>query len=63
MRVRFKARCERVRINNGIVEAMFTQREDGQQEQHALVNVSLEKGQKFRVGQSYWISVEPAFPH
>lgn len=58
MRVRFLARCERVRVNNGIVEAMFTQRDDGQ-EQHALINVHVEHGQLFVIGREYWISVDP----
>lgn len=66
MRIRFSARCERVRPNNGIVEVLFTRRirfEDSQdQEEHVLINVHKSLNQ-FEEGRHYWIDIQPAFPH
>lgn len=63
---RFKATCERVRRNNGVVEALFTLRADAgnplSQESHTLVNVPAEYGE-FTEGRDYWVQIQPAFPY
>lgn len=61
MNPRKKYRCERVRRNNGILEAMFKRDEDGQEEV-ILVNI-IAKPDRYEVGKYYWFSDEPAFPH
>lgn len=66
MRFRFKARCDQVRINNGIVQALFTHSHGlaaaASQDEPVLVNVRKERGLP-ELGRDYWVSVEPAFPH
>lgn len=66
MQTRFKARCERVRKNNGIVEALFKRHADfsdqKSQEETVLVNVMIERGQ-YEENKDYWILIQPAFPH
>jgi len=66
MFTRFKATCERIRQNNGIVEVLFTCRsdigDDNSQEQHVLVNLPFEYG-TFEKGKEYFIQIQPAFPY
>lgn len=63
MSTRFKARCMRVRVNNGIVEVLLTKRSDGRtEEQHVLMNV-VAGDEPYEEGLEYWIDVQPAFPH
>ena len=66
MFTRFKATCERVRRNNGIVEVLLTLRaEQGDaksKEHHVLMNLPIEYGE-FEKGRDYFVHVQPAFPH
>lgn len=66
MAIKFKARCERVRKNNGVLEILFTRRppagELGTQEWHVLMNIEAEQNQ-YEEGSFYWVSISPAFPH
>ncbi len=57
-RVKFK--CERVRQNNGVVEVFFVRR-DAVHEEHVLINIEA-RGDLFREGNSYLITIEPALP-
>jgi hypothetical protein len=63
MHTRFQARCERVRANNGIVEALFTVRSNPNdahsQEEHVLVKLRKERG-PFITGQDYRIEIQSA---
>ena len=58
---RKRYRCERVRKNNGVIEAFFKS-EEGDQEEYILINVIAEPD-RYVVGKVYWWSDEPAFPH
>lgn len=63
MHLNFKARCERVRPNNGVTEVLFTHRSnfsnEAAQEQHVLANVQL--GADLPVeGLDYIIDIRPA---
>lgn len=64
MHTKIKAICQRVRRNNGIIEAFFTrhQSEALSHEEHVLMNVLSDRGEP-ETGKEYWITVEPAFPH
>lgn len=53
--------CVRVRKNNGIIEALFTRDEDGQEE-IVLINV-LADDNEYEEGKMYWWGSERAFPH
>ncbi len=58
MKVLFRARCERVRYNNGIVEAFFTRPSDpASHEEHVLVNVK-SAAPPFREGLHYVIEIQ-----
>ena len=66
MQVKIKAKCERVRRNNGIIEVFLTKRMDlsagKSQEEHALFNL-VRDPKDFEEGREYWITIDPAFPH
>ena len=63
MRVHLKATCERIRRNNGVVEALFTSHPNISdvtlQEDHVLINVKWRKGE-FAKGKQYWVTIEVA---
>jgi hypothetical protein len=50
-----------VRPNNGIVEVFFT-RTEGERDEQVLINALVQPDQ-YRVGQHYWVTIEPAFPY
>jgi hypothetical protein len=62
----FKATCQRVRRNNGVIDALFSSPEDPadphSQEWHVLINVVTHVS-AYEQGRDYWITIEPAFPH
>lgn len=63
MTVSFKARCERIRLNNGITEVLFTRHAnfsgEVRQDEHVLVNIHVEKD-LFKQDEDYLIDIYPA---
>lgn len=67
MSLRFKARCERVRSNNGMVEVLFVRSAEmadtKSQEEVYSMNLHV-PADRYEVGREYWVvHPEPAFPH
>lgn len=61
---KIKARCDRVRQNNGMTEVFFTRVQDeGAQEEYVLMNIHTDADPPYKVGAHYFIRIQPAFPH
>jgi hypothetical protein len=58
MHLRARFRCDRVRLNNGIVEAFFTRRSVGAQDEQVLINVMREYPVQYQEGKYYRITIE-----
>lgn len=65
MPISFKARCERVRRNNGMTEVFFTRHSnfsgEKKQDEHVLINAHVEPGE-FEINKEYIVQITPAFP-
>jgi len=60
MYARKKYRCDHIRKNNGIIDALFKRDEDGQEE---IVQINILAGpDRFVEGSYYWVQIEGAFP-
>lgn len=54
--------CSWVRPNNGIVEALFHPTSSASGFEYVLVNLFADHGSPEQ-GKTYWLEIQPAFPH